>query len=113
MIHDQLPTPLQLRAYLTSHGWTEETPKDPQNGMFVFCELSDDGLPITVYVPAAAEIPHFSLRVSDAIDTVAAIEERSKDSVRADMVAASPTPATSPTRPLTIGVADSPTQPLA
>jgi len=82
----QIPYPDQIRAYLTARNWREETPHDPENGMFVFGELSDDGLPITLYVPDSIKILFYPLRVSEVIDTVSAIEGRSKDAIRTDLL---------------------------
>jgi hypothetical protein len=86
MIRQPLPEPEQIRNYLSKHGWTGENSPPPDVEIFTFSELSDDGEPITVFVPGSSSVIFYSLRVKDVVVTVAGIEERSEEAVLADML---------------------------
>jgi hypothetical protein len=86
MTNKQIPTPEQIRAYLRAHGWTPEDPMPEDVVVFTYKELSDDGLPITVYVPGSVETPRYPLRVRDVVVTAAGMEERPEADVLAEML---------------------------
>jgi hypothetical protein len=87
MIREPLPEPEQISEYLHSHGWTGENPLPADGEIFTFSELSDDGEPITVLVPGSSSVVFYPLRVWDILVTVAGMEERSEEEVRADILA--------------------------
>jgi hypothetical protein len=86
-----LPTPEQVRVWLSAHGWTPEDPLpvDPEDGvMFTYKEPADDGQPITVVAPRTIEAtPRYPLRVRDLVVTAAGMEERPEADVFAEMLA--------------------------
>jgi len=90
MIREPLPEPEQISAYLRSHGWTGEDPLPADGEIFTFSELSDDGEPITVLLPGSSSVVFYPLRVWDILVTVAGMEERSEEEVRADILAEIP-----------------------
>jgi hypothetical protein len=82
-----IPEPERIGAYLTNHGWTGEFPLPSDGCMFTFRDLSDDGNPITVFVPGSSSVIFYPLRVNDVVVTVAVIEERSEEAVWNDILA--------------------------
>jgi hypothetical protein len=93
MPEQRTPTPEQIRAYLSSHGWAPEDPMPEDLVIFTYKEPADDGQPITVYVPCSVEeTPRYPLRVRDVVVTAAGMEDRAEADVLADMLA---TPASS------------------
>ena len=98
----RLPTPEQMHAWLSAHGWTPETPLpvDPEDGLdFIYKESSDDGQEIMVRAPRTeAATPRYPLRVRDVIVTAAGMEDRPEADVLAEMLAtdAAPAPRTPP-----------------
>lgn len=80
--------------------------------MFIFSELDDDGLEITVCVPDSSTYEDYPRGVSAIVDTLSALERRPKEAVWADLLAEhAPAPTPNGTPPAT--VPESPTQPLA
>jgi hypothetical protein len=82
-----LPHPEQIRSYLSKHGWTGEFSPPSDVEIFTYREPSDDGEPITVFVPGSSTVLFYPLRVQDVVVTVAGMEERSEDAVRSDILA--------------------------
>ena len=93
-----LPEPAQIRAYLVTHGWIPEDSPPEEGVVFAFSELSDDGEPVTVLVPGSSTVIFYPLRVNDIVVTVAGIENRPEESVRADLLKTEPSAALFPTR---------------
>ena len=93
----RLPTPDQMRAWLSANGWTSEDPlpEDPEEGvMFTYKEPADDGEPFTVLAPRTVEAtPRYPLRVRDVIVTAAGMEDRPEADVLAEMLATDTAPA--------------------
>ena len=88
MTERRVPTPDQIRAWLSAHGWTPESPMPADVAIFTYKEPSDDGRSITVYVPGSIEeTPRYPLRVRDVIVTAAGMEERPEADVLAEMLA--------------------------
>jgi hypothetical protein len=91
LAHQSLPTPDQIRAWLSAHGWTAESPlpEDPEDGvMFTYKEPADDGEPFTVFAPRTVEAtPRYPLRVRDVLVTAAGMEDRPEADVLAEMLA--------------------------
>lgn len=56
------PTPEQIGAYLTAHGWPFERPMKQPGAVYRYHRLSDDGNPMELFVP------HFVPQVDDVID---------------------------------------------
>jgi hypothetical protein len=87
----RLPTPEQIHAWLSAHGWTAESPLpvDPEDGVdFTFKELSDDGQAIWVRAPRTVEAtPLYPLSVRAVVTTAAAMEDRPEADVFAEMLA--------------------------
>jgi hypothetical protein len=98
----RLPTPEQIHAWLSAHGWKPEAPlpADPEAGIdFTYKELSDDGEAIWVRAPRTAEATgYYGLSVRAVVTTAAAMEERPEADVLAEMLAidASAAPRTPP-----------------
>lgn len=92
-----LPTPEQVRAWLSTHGWTPEDPlpADPEDGVdFTYKERSDDGKEIWVRAPrTVAATPQYSLSVQAVVSTAAGMEDRPEAEVFAEMLAIDITPA--------------------
>lgn len=93
----RLPTPEQLHAWLSAHGWTPESPlpADPEDGVdFTFKERADDGQDIWVRAPRTVEAtPRYPLRVRDVVVTAAGMEDRPEAEVFAEMLAVEVAPA--------------------
>jgi hypothetical protein len=87
----RLPTPEQIHAWLSAHGWTAESPlpADPEDGVdFTFKELSDDGQAIWVRAPRTVEATgYYPLSVRAVVTTAAGMEERPEADVLAEMLA--------------------------
>lgn len=92
-----LPTPEQIHAWLSAHGWTPEDPlpADPEDGLdFTYKERSDDGKEIWVRTPRTIEAtPRYPLSVRAVIVTAAGMEERPEADVLAEMLTINATPA--------------------
>jgi hypothetical protein len=86
-VRQPLPEPEQIRAYLSKHGWTGESTPPADVEMFTFGDLSDDGEPITVFVPDSSIVIDYPLQVADILVTVAGMEERSEEAVGSDILA--------------------------
>lgn len=95
-IQRPVPSPAQIRSYLTAHGWHKGWDLPESGEMFVFEELDDGGEEITVFVPKHAEYEDYPHGVSSAVDTLAAIERRPKEAVWDDL-SATAVPAATPT----------------
>jgi hypothetical protein len=95
--NERLPTPEQIRAWLSANGWTAEDPlpADPEDGvMFTYKEPADDGQPFTVFAPRTIEAtPRYPLRVRDVVVTAAGMEDRPEPDVLAEMLATEIAPA--------------------
>jgi hypothetical protein len=87
----RLPTPEQIHAWLSAHGWKPEDPlpADPEDGVdFTYKELSDDGEAIWVRAPRTVEAtPLYPLSVRAVVTTAAAMEERPEAEVLTEMLA--------------------------
>jgi hypothetical protein len=85
----RLPSPEQIRGWLSANGWTAEDPLpiDPEDGvMFTYKEPADDGQPITVFAPRTVDAtPRYPLRVRDVVVTAAGMEERPEADVLTEM----------------------------
>ena len=79
-----VPDPTAIRTYLAAHGWTAQRAADGQGTLFGYREADDDGSPITVFVPASPA-DDYPLRVADVVDTVSAVEGRSRAAVETDL----------------------------
>lgn len=92
-----LPTPEQVRAWLSAHGWTAEDPLpvDPEDGVdFTYKEPADDGQVIWVRAPrTVAATPRYPLSVHAVVVTAAGMEDRPEADVLAEMLAIDVTPA--------------------
>ena len=89
----RVPTPEQVREYLTTHDWIPDGSPLEEGVIFTFRELSDDGQPITVGVPGSTQVIYYPLRVKDVVVTAAWVEDRPEADVFADMLATDPAPA--------------------
>jgi hypothetical protein len=106
-----LPNPARIRDYLTAHRWRKGWDITGGYGeMFVFEEPADDGDQITVFVPSHDLWDDYRQRAVEVVDTLAAIERRTKEAVWADLCGttavastpAAPAPAPpTPTDPVT------------
>ena len=94
---ERVPTPEQVQAWLSAHGWTAEDPlpPDPEDGVdFTYKELSDDGEVIWVNAPRTAESPPwYPLLVRAVVATAAGMEDRQEADVFAEMLAINVAPA--------------------
>lgn len=79
-----LPSPTAIRTYLAARGWSERPAADGLGVVFDYRDVDDDGNPITVFVPARPA-DDYPLRVADVVDTVSAVEGRTRDAVEADL----------------------------
>jgi hypothetical protein len=94
MTEQRVPTPEQIRTWLTAHGWKPENPMPEDVAIFTYKEPADDGQPITVYVPGSIEeTPRYPLRARDVIVTAAGMEDRPEADVLAEMLAINVSPA--------------------
>ncbi|QJW95018.1 hypothetical protein [Frigoriglobus tundricola] len=93
MIREPMPTTEQIRAYLTAHDWRPGWAIGSVGAMYVYRELSDDGNPLTVFVPASEAFDDYTQRVLDIADSLRVLERRDREAVLADMLATDPTPA--------------------
>ena len=97
MTHTQWPTPEQIGAYLTAHGWRFDRPMKQPGAVYVYHQRTDDGKPVELFVPHF--VPHvdavqdFASSVLAVVETVQALERRDRDAVLADMLATGVTPA--------------------
>lgn len=93
----QWPTPEQIGAYLTAHGWRFARPMKQPGVVYVYHQLSDDGEPMELfvpyYVPGVDETVDFATSVLAVVETIASFEKRSRDEVFADLLATEVAPA--------------------
>ncbi len=88
-----MPTPAQIRAYLSARDWRFGWSIGAVGAMYVHRDLSDDGNPITVFVPASDEFDDYTQRVLDVSDTLQAFDRRDRAAVLAEMLATDTAPA--------------------
>jgi hypothetical protein len=97
MIRTQWPTPEQIGAYLTAHGWRFDRPMKEPGAVYVYHQLSDDGNPVELFVPhfepRADAVEDFASSVLAVVETMMAFEHCSAEAVFAEMLATDPTPA--------------------
>jgi hypothetical protein len=97
MTRTQWPTPEQIDAYLTDHGWRFDRPMKQPGAVYLYHQLSDDDNPMELFVPDYA--PHadavedFASSVMAVVETIKAFEHRSGEAVLAEMLAIDVTPA--------------------
>ncbi|MFO0826301.1 MAG: hypothetical protein U0792_24815 [Gemmataceae bacterium] len=106
-----VPGAQQVRDYLEAHGWRASHEIRPVGTMYQAAILSDDNEPLTVFAPAHEEFDDYALRVSDILDSLTVLERRSRDVIRAEMLAEKTT-AAAPNGSLP-AVSEAPPQPLA
>ena len=92
MTSGPVPTTEQVRAYLTARDWRPGWTIGSVGVMYVYRELSDNGNPITVFVPASEAFDDYAQRVLDIGDTLKVLERRDREAVLADMLATDPMP---------------------
>lgn len=94
MIRTHWPTPEQIGAYLTAHGWHFARPMKEPGAVYAYNELSDDGEPMELFVPdftpGVDEVIDFATSVLAVVETVMSFEKRSEADVFADMLAIVP-----------------------
>jgi hypothetical protein len=61
--------------------------------MYVYRDLSDDGKPITVFVPVSEEFDDYTERVLDIGNTLTVLEHRDREAILVEMLAIDTTPA--------------------
>jgi len=87
----QWPTPEQIGAYLTAHGWRFARPMKQPGAVYVYRELSDDGEPMQLFVPhfvpGVDEVIDFATSVLAVVETMESFEGRTRDEVFAEMLA--------------------------
>jgi hypothetical protein len=90
----QLPTPAQIGAYLTAHGWRFARPMKEPGAVYAYKQTSDDGNPIELFVPDqdGLDVNGYGRSVMAVVETMRAFECRSWQDVLADMLATEPTP---------------------
>lgn len=88
-----MPTVAQIRAYLTAHDWRFGWAIGSAGWMYVYRDPSDDGKPITVFVPASESFDDYTQRVLDIGDTLRAFDHRERAAIIADVLATDVTPA--------------------
>jgi hypothetical protein len=97
MIRTQWPTPEQIGAYLTAHGWRFARPMKRPGAVYVYHQLSDAGNPVELFVPhfdpRTDAVEDFASSVLAVIDTIKSFEDRSEEAVLVDMLATEPKPA--------------------
>jgi hypothetical protein len=87
MIDPLFPTPKQISTYLISKGWREQIPLLPAGVMFALADGNSSEKPITVFLPESETAIDYPLRVSDVVETLTAVEDRSRKAVLADILA--------------------------
>jgi hypothetical protein len=73
-----------VEKYLLLHGWQQV--EHPNKRMQVFDgELDDEGKPIRLVLPVTEEFSDTTLRIYQAVQTIAGVEDRSIAAVAADI----------------------------
>src|SRR4051812_32389462 len=98
-----VPSPAQIRAYLTANGWHKGWDIPNAGEMFVYKELSDDGKELTVFLPMHDLYDDYPYGVAALVESVAFTEGRPMDAVWADLRATA-----TPSAPITPAPAPSP-----
>jgi hypothetical protein len=75
--------PLQLAGYLRANGWRKETDLDGKGSLWLFQNPDDQEFDITL--PARGEMADYALRMSEVLETLAAVERRSQSEVLRDI----------------------------
>jgi hypothetical protein len=96
MTRTQWPTPEQIGAYLTAHGWRFDRPMKQPGAVYVYHLRTDGGKAIELFVPhfvpRVDEVQDFATSVLAVVETVQALEHRDREAIFADMLATDVTP---------------------
>ena len=91
------PTPEQIGAYLTAHGWRLDRPMKQPGAVYVYHQPTDDGRPVELFVPhfvpRVDPVEDFGTSVLAVAETLESFEGRGRDAILADMLAADAPPA--------------------
>jgi hypothetical protein len=97
MTRTQWPTPAQIGAYLTAHGWRFARPMKHPGAVYVYHRPADSGNDIELFVPefdpCADPVEDFATSVLAVVETIRALEQSTEEVIFAEMLAIDVTPA--------------------
>jgi hypothetical protein len=78
-------TPKRIRTYLIANGWREQVSLSPAGVMFALSIEKGSEKQATVFLPELETAIDYPLRVNDVLETLMAVEDRSRTAVLADI----------------------------